>query len=417
MKQRGSGINNGAYTHLVLAALLAVWAGGRLVGVPKADGATTKSAPRPAAVYLSNGDILTGDVLLTPGRTFKLNVPKAGTLKTTDMVTGEDVQYGKVRTFTFDPVREIRFYPEREEMRQKWRFIEETKYDEKTGKADYTPAEKEFSGKPYPLRYLAATVVFGSDETLSGHLYTATVYLKTEAGTQRFVLRSKQRGKEGQMLDDLVYVRRIKLLDDGKDVAARIDVKLTDVELGPEDAVQAVTRQSLTPVPTRTTGANTCVVESTFGEDVYLAMRRGKTYVVGWPAQRDPKLFALAKDHLDRTRDFYNERELLGVRLDEDGRELLTLVNLRRRVAPTNFGAIGGEWDKERGTLVEPWRLSIWRWKVDRDNQELVLSARGTFFRVIFLPQDPTPKVTLSESLWHMQRLEGTVVVGAKRND
>ena len=411
----GSGFRRPA--HWALAALLAVWVGGQPAAALRASREATKNGPRPAAVYLSDGQVFTGDVLLTPGRRFKLNVPKAGALKTTDMVTGEDVQYGKVRTFTFAPVREIRFYPEKEEMQRKWRFIEETKYNEATAEADYTPAKKEFSDRPYPLRYLAATVVFDSNEVLSGHLYTATVYLKTEKKTQRFVLRSKQRGREGQTLDDLVYVRRIKLLDDRKNLAARITVRLAGVTLGPEDAAQAVTRTSLTPVPTTTTDANTCVVESTFGEDFYLALRQGKTYVVGWPSQRDPALFALAQDHLSRTRDFYNERELLGVRLDENGRELLTLVNLRRRVAPTHFGAIGGEWDKQRGTVVEPWRLSLWRWKYDRQNQELALTARGTFFRVVFLPEDPTPEVTLSESLWRMQRVEDTVLVGAKSDE
>jgi hypothetical protein len=399
-----------------LAALCIAPLGGRSIAAPTARRETTKGGPRPAAVYLSDGRVLTGDVLLTPGRRFKLNVPKAGSLKTTDMVTGEDVQYGKVRTFTFDPVREMRFYPEREELRRKWRFIEKTDYNEDTAEADYSPAEKEFSGQPYPLRYLGATVVFESDETLTGHLYSATVYLKTDRGTQRFVLRSKQRGTEGQSLEDLVYVQRIRMLDDRTELAAQIVVKLADIELGPEDAIQAVTCESLTPVPTKVTGANTCVVESTFGERFHLAMRRGKTYIVGWPTQRDPTLFALARDHVQRTRDFYNERELLGVRLTEDGRELLALVNLRRRVAPTHFGAIGGEWDKEKGTVVEPWRLSIWCWKYDRPNQELILSARGTFFRVIFLPHDPTPEVVLSESLWRVQRVENTVIVGGERS-
>jgi hypothetical protein len=81
-------------------------------------------------------------------------------------------------------------------------------------------------------------------------------------------------------------------------------------------------------------------------------------------------------------------------------------------VAPTHFGAIGGEWDKKLGTVVEPWRLSIWRWKYDSVNQELILSARGTFFRVIFLPEDPTPEVVISEQLWQLQRKDDTVVVG-----
>jgi len=87
-------------------------------------------------------------------------------------------------------------------------------------------------------------------------------------------------------------------------------------------------------------------------------------------------------------------------------------VNLRRKVAPTHFGEIGGEWDRELGTVVEPWRLSIWRWKYDKANQELILSSRGTFFRIILLPENPTPEVVISEKLWELQRKDDTVIVG-----
>ncbi|UCF17756.1 MAG: hypothetical protein JSW59_09885, partial [Phycisphaerales bacterium] len=95
-----------------------------------------RGAARKAAVYYSDGKVLTGKISLTAGRKFKLNIPKGGKLKTSDMVTGEHVQYGKVRLFTFEPVSEIRFYPEREEIRQDWKFVETTKYDEKTAVAD-----------------------------------------------------------------------------------------------------------------------------------------------------------------------------------------------------------------------------------------------------------------------------------------
>ncbi|MHC4726347.1 MAG: hypothetical protein ACYS17_03895, partial [Planctomycetota bacterium] len=356
--------------------------------------AEDKGAARTAAVYFSDGKVLTGKISLTPGLSFKLNIPQGGTLKTKDMVTGEDVQYGKVRNFGFEPVREIRFYPEKEEMRRKWKFIETTKYNEKTGEADYSPAAKEYSGRPYPLRYLASTVIFNSDESLQGHLYTATIYLKTGAKTHRLVLRSKQRGREGTTLDELVYVSRIKLLDKGKNISAKVNVKFSNMRFGPEDAVQAVTKESLTPIPTTMTkNDDTCVVESAFGEEFYLAARKDGKYVVGWPKEQNKKLFAIAQDHIKRQRDFYNDKKLLGVTFGKDGKEVLTLVSLRRKVAPTHFGKIGGEWDRELGTVVEPWRLSIWRWKYDKVNQELILSSRGTVFRLILLTENTTPEV------------------------
>jgi hypothetical protein len=394
-----------------------VWPGNLICGASEealfGDTTEDKSSGRMAAVYFSDGKILTGRISLTPGRSFKLNIPEGGKLKTRDMVTGEDVQYGKVRKFTFEPVREIRFYPEKEEMRRKWEFIETTKYNEKTGEADYSPAAKEYSGRPYPLRYLAATVIFNSDESLQGHLYTATVYLKTKKKTYHLVLRSKQRGREGTSLDELVYISRIKLLDEGKNIAAKVDVKFSDIRFGPEDAVQAMTKESLTPIPTiMTENDDTCIVESAFGEEFYLAARKDGKYIVGWPKEQNKKLFAIAEDHIKRQRDFYNDKKLLGVTFGKDGKEVLTLVNLRREVAPTHFGEIGGEWDREPGTVVEPWRLSVWRWKYDRRNQELILSSRGTFFRVILLPENPTPKVVLSEELWEIKKKGDTVIVG-----
>ncbi|MHC4542205.1 MAG: hypothetical protein ACYS74_20870 [Planctomycetota bacterium] len=332
------------------------------------------------------------------------------------MVTGEPVRYGKVRQFTFEPVREIRFYPEKEQMRQDWKFVEKTKYDEKTAVADYTPAKKEFWGQLYPLRYVFSEVVFSSGETLEGHLYSVPVYLETKEKTHRILLLSKQRGDKGTKLDDLVYVTRVKMLDKGKDIAADVAVKFTGMTFGPDDAVQAMTRDSLTPVPTeRGDSPGTFVVKSAFGEDFYVAAKKQDKYIVGWSSNQDQKLLALARDYLQRQRDFYNDKKLLGVTRSKDGREVLTLVNLRRRFAPTHFGEIGGEWDKELGRIVEPWRLSIWRWKYDEVNQDLLLSSRGTFFRVICLPEDPTPDVVVSEELWQMRRENDVVYVGKSK--
>ncbi|MCK4628058.1 MAG: hypothetical protein KAT56_03585, partial [Sedimentisphaerales bacterium] len=232
----------------------------------------------------------------------------------------------------------------------------------------------------------------------------------------KLIVKSKQRGKQGTALNDLVYVRRIKLLEKGKEIAAKITVKFLDMRFDPNDAIQAVTRESLTPVPTKKTDKNdTFIVESTFGEEFYLAARQEGRYIVGWPGQQNDKLFALAKNHLKRQRDFYNDRKLLGVLEDKKNKEILTLVSLRRKVAPTHFGDVGGEWDRDLATVVEPWRLSIWQWKYDEKNQELILSARGTFFRVIFQTDTPTPTVVTSEKLWNIQRLKNSVLVGKKK--
>jgi len=244
------------------------------------------------------------------------------------------------------------------------------------------------------------------------------VYLQTEERTHQIVLRSKQRGKQGTKMEDLVYVNRIRLLDVGKASAAQVEVKFTELRFGKEDAVQAVTKRSLTPIPTkRTAKDDTVIVESAFGEEFYLAVQKDGVYYVGWPAEQDQKLFELAADHIKRQRDFYNERKLLGVYQVPGSNEVLTLVNLRRRHAPTHFGEIGGEWDAKLGCIVEPWRLSIWRWKYDAKEKEMILTARGTFFRKIFLPEDPTPLAVTSEGLWNLRKENDNVIVEGQFNN
>ena len=357
---------------------------------------------RSAAVYYSDGTVKQGQLYLTGGRTIKLNIPKGGSIYTSDMVTGEPVKYGKVRKFGLDTVKKIQFYPQKEELVRKWRFVGETDYNEETAEADWSPAPKEFIGKPYPLRYLSAIVTMNSGEQIAGHLFSTIVYLDDGERVEKIKLSHKSRGKEGEGLDGLVYVTHIKMLDVGRSFERLVETKPVDFELHDNDEFFAVTVDSLTPVPARFNVDKTAVVvEGTYGERFFLAVKRDGKYLVSFAAGDDAKLNELAENHVKKLKDFYNERELLGVMLSPDKKELLTLVNLRRRFSPTNFGEIGGEWDKEVGGIVEPWRLSIWRWKYDSINNELLLTGRGTFDRRIFRPDDPSPQAEISERLWN----------------
>ncbi len=372
---------------------------------------------RMAAVYYSDGAVEMGKVSLPAGIRFKLTIPEGGSISTTDMITGEEVKYGKARLFDLSGLRELQFYPVREEMRRDWKFVGKTQYNEETAEADYSPAPKEYSGDPYPLRYLETAVEFGSGETISGHLYSVTLYLEMEPGAgsgeddflamrqrrvvKKLLLTSKQRGEKKTGLKDLVYIERIRFLDAGRDFGAEVRIMAQGEAVTKENMLQAVTRETLTPAPTiwddQTGGF---VVRASLGEPFYLAMKADDCYVVGWPEKSDPELMKLAKDHLERQRDFYNDKKLLGAIWLEEGKEVLTLVNLRRRHAETNFGEIGGEWDKEVGGIVEPWRLSLWRWKYDSRNKEMILTGRGTFYRKILLPEEPTPEVVTTPALW-----------------
>jgi hypothetical protein len=367
---------------------------------------------RRAAVFFSDGHVLEGMIRISPSQRFKLTIPQGGSTSTKD-ITGKAVRYGKVRRFGFDVVKEISFLPEKEDLLRKWRFIEKTKYNEKTGEADYTPAKKELLGRPYPVRHLLAQIHFNSTEVLQGHLYTISVYLEQTDQTTKHVLRSKQRGQEGQGLDDLIYIKRIKLLDEGRVFPAQVSLHFKGIDSQDMEAVSVVTQNGLTPLPgQRSTQADEWSVASTFGEAFWVAVQRADVYQVGWPTTQDKALFELTRDHVQRQRDFYNDKALLGIYWDPEKQELLSLLNLRRRHADTHFGEIGGEWDKTVGGIVEPWRLSIWRWTYNPATRVMMLIGRGTFFRKILLPTDPTPRVELAAQLGRMQRSANSVTIG-----
>ncbi len=359
------------------------------------------SAERQAVVYYSDGTVLEGMLIQGEGKDLKLSIPDGGDIYTFDMVSLEKVQYDKVRKFGIDVLKKITFFPTKEELLRKWKFVEQTKYNEETAEADYTPAQKEYYGELYPVRQVAASVEFNSGEVLYGHLYSTSVLLKSEAGNKKIVLRSKDSGREGQGLDDLVYVSCINFVDEGVKISAVKKIKLPDAVIESVDEVFAITKDTLNPVKaTLNEFDHSVTVESTLGEDVFLAVKKSDGYFVGWPCICYKYYKAMADEYVSNARDFFNDRELISVWPDNDNNYLYGLVSLRRRHADSNFGEIGGEWDKSRNGIVEPWRLSIWRWRIDSKSSELALTGRGTFVRLIFEPAELTPFVGIEGKLW-----------------
>jgi len=252
------------------------------------------------------------------------------------------------------------------------------------------------------LREFITQVIFNSSEKFTGHLYSVVIYVQTDSKTKKIVIRSKQRGKPGQSLDDLVYLRKIKILNKNTKFIKDITVTADNLIFTKDDEFAVVLKKSLIPLSGRFKDKHSFTVTGTLGESFYTAVYQNTKgiYTVAWPGQNDANLFDLTNDHLQRQRDFYNDKILLGVINIPHSNEVLSLVNLRRRHAPTHFGKIGGEWDSKIGSIVEPWRLSIWRWKLNKDTKELMLTGRGTFFRKILLPKTPTPGVITSSELW-----------------
>jgi hypothetical protein len=302
-------------------------------------------------------------------------------------------------------------------------------------------------------------VVFNSGETGSGTLHTTAVYLKEkdpETGftlqTRKYVLKSKLRGAPGQSTSDLVYVKRIRMLDEGDRIARSLDLALLAVAPGSVGGLKtrprldegkklpltgrwiehatdpsamgelkALTQETLSQVRVeRNERDGSLQVLSTLGENVFLATRIGDRYVVGWPAEGAKKtdLFLSVEKQLKQVQDYYNEKELLGILPRDNGTRVLALVKLRRKIkdpeaalswalftGPNAFEAIGGE-------LAEFFRLSVWLFHRDPASGDLALVDRGSFFRVRVGLTEKTPEMGVTSLLWPVVKQDGKILVG-----
>jgi hypothetical protein len=385
---------------VALAFLLLIFGSSPVLGQVK------KAPRRLAAVHLSDGQVLTGTVLLTPGIDFSLTaLPEPGK------------PFGQVRTFNVDIVKEIAFTPFtlNQELEPE-RMMQPFKFDEKD-RSKRIP-----TGKPYPVRELACAVSFTSGQDMNGVLASVVLYVQTEdptgesvGATRKFILKSKQTGESGQVLADLVYVTRIRMLDEGVKIAAKVEVELRSFRPGDGDELSALTRDSLESVPTKPAGkAGLFEVGSTFGENLFLAARRGDRYLVGWPEEgmKPTELFRNVERHVRDLRDYYDERQLLGILPNASGTRVLALVRLRRHVPANAFkGETAGEFDAE-GKPMEFFRLSVWLWKRDPESGTMILVKRGSFFRVRVDPKSATPAVTVTQELWPVVLDGDRAVVG-----
>jgi hypothetical protein len=134
-------------------------------------------------------------------------------------------------------------------------------------------------------------------------------------------------------------------------------------------------------------------MESPMGQRVFLAVETSDAIRVGWPAQADEKLAKLIGEALKNDlKDFFDDRELLGVYREGGGSDLFSLVMLRRKGGTTLGGA-----------RTQPWRLDVLRWKYDEESGRLMVGGRGYFFRGITGRREEAPPVKLSETLWSLR--------------
>ena len=393
-----------------------------------------KLLKRHAMVYYSDGTQLEGMIQLNRGIKFRLTEAAA--------------RFGKTHTFNFNVVKEMTFDPGAGFYRRQFRI------------KDITGAGiKEYHGAPYPVLEPKCTVTFNSGEKKTGTLYSTSAYLKEkdpETGftirTRKLILESKLKGQPGQSTSDLVYVERIKMLDEGDVVERSLDIELLAIDpksvgqlkTNPRldegkklpltgrwiehatdpDAMgelKAITKETLSRVKVeRDEKDGSLNVLSTLGENVFLATRVGDRYLVGWPKEGTEKndMFVSVENQLKQVQDYYNEKELIGIIPQDGGKRVFALVKLRRKIknpegalewalatGPNVFEAIGGE-------LAEFFRLSVWLFHRDPDSGDVALVDRGTFFRVRVGLTEDTPEMGVTADLWPVVKQGGKVIVG-----
>ncbi len=134
----------------------------------------------PGYLLLSNGDRVEGHVHLT----------RDAVLKFTDPDTK------KLLRIRLHELTHIEQKPIIERMEKEWRWLENAN------------DQKVYTGREYPMRKLQTILHLKTGRTLQG-LLTALLYVSNENGRQRFVLHKRQKGKPGEKLSDLIYVKLV----------------------------------------------------------------------------------------------------------------------------------------------------------------------------------------------------------------
>lgn len=317
-----------------------------------------QAAPaRPGAIQFSDGSVVSGRLSLAAGRMLKLH----------------DGQ--RLREIPFADVCEIRFFPESEKMERRWRFVEAGR------------TEKEFRDEPYPVRHLSASL-YEADQGATGHLYTTAVTVETPDETRRVVIRAKLRGEEGQTFENLPYPVRISFDDAPPPTAGLMNLSIRRADGRPVAAVCAIVGDSLGRFPATPDGDGRFPAPNPRGAPLFLAADSGGVLDVGWPESRSDELMRVVSNALNGVRDFFDDRRLLAVYRRDAASDVYSLVLLRREGRTSLQGA-----------RSQPWRLGLWRWKVEA-GMEPMLAGRSYFFRGLAAAGEAPPKTFLDSDLW-----------------
>lgn len=197
-----------SYLRLLLAAVLTFLSANSVAPGQETAPALNPFAPRPAipanarrgTVRFSNGKVLEGHIYLTPGLRWKFF----------------DEKHKRYLQLPLRAIKRVEALVEREWMEREWRFKEAASN------------EKVYTGRTYPARKLKYRVTLSNGTVLVGTGSTV-LYVVPESdgsppersGTRskptKIILQQRQKGKPGEKLKDLVYVKSIEFDAEGVD--------------------------------------------------------------------------------------------------------------------------------------------------------------------------------------------------------
>jgi len=281
---------------------------------------------RPGSVEWSDGRKMAGGLSLTPGKELRLFTSTAQI------------------SLQLSEVTEIRFSPEKEEMR----------------------ATQAKTGEVYPVRYLKTQITLADGKVLDGHLFTTTFYVETDDATEKVVLMAKQTGADGQKLADLSYPTLIHFDTPGiRAGSSQIDLTSFGF-LNPQPPV-AVARPDLGLLPCQQLpGKAVWTVPSGEPGKLLFSVQAADGVHVAWPGPAaDPSIQQAVQASLQEMQDFYDTRTLLGCFADLEEEDVYSLVLLKRMGTTYSFSA-----------NRKPWSLVILRWKYDPEMKKTTLLNR-----------------------------------------
>ncbi len=173
----------------LLVAAVAVVAGGRRAAAqepqpihPFGPRRSVPTEARPGVVRLSDGNALYGQLYLTPGKRWRFY----------------DEKLKRYIELPLRVIERVEVTVAREWLEKEWRFREAASN------------EKVYTGRKYPARVLHYKITLINGRQLEGRGSTV-LYAKVPGArrARKLILRERQKGKPGQTLKQLVYVREI----------------------------------------------------------------------------------------------------------------------------------------------------------------------------------------------------------------